>query len=168
VDRNLRLVNNNGEKVKEKNEHFTDTMNDEGYRFPGHKAGVKFFQDVCLPKTLTYQDKGRLYDLSRLMVGSTNLIGYKQRGKIYGYTVAEMVKVVSLSGNRGRDFIRRMEQHKIMKKLIAGYYMNPAFFMSAGQRLSCDLFINFQDEVSHLLPQWAIDDFLAQARERQE
>ena len=163
---NIRNINNDGELVSEKNKHFSDSMNDEGYRFPSHKAGARFFRDVHLPKLISYQDKGRLYDLSQLMVGNTNLIGYKLNSKIHGYTEDEIGSIVELSGKRGREFVRRMVQNKIIKKLDAGYYMNPAFFMSTGQRLSLDLFINFQEELIPLLPNWAIDDFLRQAEEK--
>ncbi len=161
---NQRVINGDGEVISEKNQHFSDSMNEEGYRFPGHKAGARLFRDVSLPKTISYQDKGRLYDLSQLMVGNTNLIGYKDKGKIYGYTEDEMGSIVELSGKRGREFIKRMAANKIIKKLDAGYYMNPAFFMSTGQRLSLELFINFQDELIPLLPKWVVSEFIMQAR----
>jgi len=164
--RNLQLINDDGEKVKEFNSHFTESMNEEGYRFPGHKAGARLFRDVKLPKGITYQDKGRLYDLSQEMVGNTNLIGYREHGKICGYTEDGICKLVELSGKRGREFVKRMVQNNILRKLDAGYYMNPAFFMSTGQRLSLELFIHFQDTLGQLLPKWAIHHFLAQARQR--
>jgi hypothetical protein len=163
---NTRIINSNGEVVEEKNYHFSDSMNEEGYRFPSHKAGARLFRDVYLPKSISYQDKGRLYDLSQIMVGNTNLIGYKEKGKIYGYTEDEISKIVELSGKRGREFVRRMVQNKIIKKLDAGYYMNPAFFMSTGQRLSLELFIHFQEELMPLLPKWAIREFLLQAKDK--
>lgn len=161
------LVSDDGEVVKEHNERFTQSMNEEGYRFPSHKAGARLFRDVSLPREISYQDKGRMYDLSQLMVGNTNLIGYKQDGKIYGYTDNEIGDIVELSGKRGKEFVKRMIANKIIKKLDAGYYINPAFFMSTGQRLSLELFINFQDELIPLLPKWVIDDFLLQARKKQ-
>ncbi len=71
---------------------------------------------------------------------------------------------MELSGKRGREFIKRMAANKIIKKLDAGYYMNPAFFMSTGQRLSLELFINFQDELIPLLPKWVVSEFIMQAR----
>ena len=163
---NNRVINADGEVISEVNKQFTDSMNDDGYRFPSHKAGARLFRDVILPKTISYQDKGRLYDLSQLMVGNTNLIGYKDKGKIYGYTEDEMGSIVELSGKRGREFVKRMVSNKIIKKLDAGYYMNPAFFMSTGQRLSLDLFINFQDECTPLLPKWALAEFMMQARDK--
>lgn len=164
--RNIRMINDNGEPVKEFNQHFTESMNEEGYRFPGHKAGARLFRDVKLPKNITYQDKGRLYDLSQEMVGNTNLIGCRSGGKILGYTVDEIGELVNLSGKRGREFVRRMIQNNILRKLDAGYYMNPAFFMSTGQRLSLELFIHFQDALAPLLPKWAINEFLMQARQK--
>lgn len=161
------LVDDDGQVVKEHDEKFTQSMTDEGYRFPSHKAGARLFRDVKLPKTITYQDKGRMYDLSQLMVGNTNLIGYKQDGKIFGYTDNEIGEIVELSGKRSKEFVKRMISYKVIKKLDAGYYINPAFFMSTGQRLSLELFINFQDELITLLPKWVIDVFLLQARKKQ-
>lgn len=141
-------------------------MNEDGYRFPSHKAGARLFRDVVLPKTISYQDKGRLYDLSQLMIGNTNMIGYKDKGKIIGYTEDEIGMIVELSGKRGREFVRRMVLNKILKRLDAGYYLNPAYFMSTGQRLSLELFINFQDECLPLLPKWVLNEFMAQAQEK--
>jgi hypothetical protein len=161
------LINDDGEILKDRNEKFTQAMTVEGYRFPSHKAGARLFRDVKLPKEISYQDKGRMYDLSQLMVGNSNLIGYKQDGKIYGYTDSEIGEIVELSGKRGKEFIKRMITYKVIKKLDAGYYINPAFFMSTGQRLSLTLFINFQDELIPLLPRWVIDDFLLQAQKKQ-
>lgn len=162
----LRVISSDGEIVSERNTRFSESMNDEGYRFPTHKAGARLFRDVRLPKEINYPDKGRLYDLSQLMVGSTNLIGYKLGGKIYGYNANELCDLVHIKGSRGREFIAKMLKHKIIKKLDAGYYMNPAYFMSTGQRLSLELFIHFQDELKPLLPKWVIGNFLIQAQSK--
>lgn len=164
--KNERVINGDGEILSESNKHFSDSMNEDGYRFPSHKAGARLFRDVVLPKTISYQDKGRLYDLSQLMIGNTNMIGYKDKGKIIGYTEDEIGMIVELSGKRGREFVRRMVLNKILKRLDAGYYLNPAYFMSTGQRLSLELFINFQDECLPLLPKWVLNEFMAQAQEK--
>ena len=166
--RNLQLLSDDGEKIKEYNSHFTESMNEEGYRFPSHKAGARLFRDVKLPKGITYQDKGRLYDLSQEMVGNTNLIGYREHGAIKGYTADEIGSIVDLSGKRAREFVRRMIGNNILRKLDAGYYMNPAYFMSTGQRLSLELFIHFQDALTPILPKWAVNHFLAQAKKKKE
>lgn len=168
VIRNLQLINDDGEKVKEFNSHFTESMNEEGYRFPSHKAGARLFRDVKMPEGITYQDKGRLYDLSQLMVGNTNLIGYREHGRIKGYSDSEIGGIVSLSGKRTKEFIKRMVQKNILRKLDAGYYVNPAYFMSTGQRLSLELFIHFQDALTPILPKWAVNHFLAQAKKKKE
>lgn len=163
---NLRVISPDGEIVKERNIQFTESMNEEGYRFPSHKAGARLFRDVQLPKEINYPDKGRLYDLSQLMVGNSNLIGYKQGNRICGYTAVEICALVSLKGSRGRIFVSKMLKHKVIKKLDAGFYMNPAYFMSTGQRLSLDLFIHFQDELIPLLPKWVVGEFLAKAQSK--
>ena len=161
---NLRVISSDGELLGEKNVQFSESMNEEGYRFPSHKAGARLFRDVQLPKEINYPDKGRLYDLSQLMVGNSNLIGYKQGGRIHGYTVQELCSLVNLKGSRGREFFTKMLKHKVIKKLDAGFYMNPAYFMSTGQRLSLELFINFQEELVPLLPKWVITEFLNKAQ----
>lgn len=163
---NLRVISAYGELLKEKNIQFTESMNEEGYRFPSHKAGARLFRDVQLPKEINYPDKGRLYDLSQLMVGNTNLIGYKQSGRIHGYTANEICELVNLKGSRGRVFMSKMLKYKVIKKLDAGFYMNPAYFMSTGQRLSLDLFIHFQEELIPLLPKWVVWEFLAKAQSK--
>ena len=48
----------------------------------------------------------------------------------------------------------------------AQYYVNPAYFMRSGQRLSLDLFLLFREELTPLLPPEIMEEFLKQARDK--
>lgn len=66
-----------------------------------------------------------------------------------------------------RNFVNKMLRLHVMMKIDdVGYYINPAYFMANGQRLSLDLFLLFRNELKSILPDWAIVDFLRQAQEK--
>lgn len=162
----IRKITDDGEIVSTDDKHFTDSMNEDGYRIPSHKAGCRFFADVPLPKCLSHQDKGRLYDLSFYLIGDVNLLGYRTGKNIVGYTPQEICKIADIKGARAREFLKRMSDLHIIKKFDLGYYMNPAYFMVSGKRLSLDMFLHFQDELIPILPRWALNSFLQQAKEK--
>jgi len=43
------------------------------------------------------------------------------------------------------------------------YYINPAYFMPSGKRLSLDLFLLFRNDLKDILPPWVREEFLRQA-----
>ena len=164
---NIRKITDDGEIVSSEDKHFTDSMTADGYRIPSHKAGCRYFADVPLPKCMTYQDKGRMYDLSLMMIGDTNLLGYKQGRKIYAYTAVEIGTLVGLTGSRGRDFVKRMCDLNVIKRYDLGYYVSPVYFLASGKRLTLSLYLHFQAELVPLLPRWVINEFLRQAKDKQ-
>lgn len=162
---------NTGEIYKTNKERFSDVINAEGYRFPAHKSGARMFNDVQFPSMITDSEIGKMARLSKLMIPQNNLLGYKKNGVIYPYTEPEICELVNLSYKRGKEFIGRMSYNRLIRKseneLGMFYYINPAYFMANGQRLSMDLFILFQAELIPLLPRWVVDQFLKQIREKQ-
>lgn len=48
-----------------------------------------------------------------------------------------------------------------------GFYINPAYFMANGQRLSLDLFLLFKEDLKAVIPSWVIIEFIRQAKEKQ-
>jgi len=167
--KNVRMLSDYGELIKEKNNHFTESMNEEGYRIPSHKMGARIFSDVLFPDEMTDSDIGKMTRLSKIMIGKTNMLGYRKGKNIEAYTAKEIGKLVGIVKDRpARNFVNKMIRLKVMRKLDdVGYYINPAYFMANGQRLSLDLFLLFRDELKPILPDWAILEFLRQAKEKQ-
>lgn len=163
-------IKSSGEIVKENINVFSDPFNDEGYRFPSHKRGARLFADVKFPIEMSFSDKGRMVELSKLMIRKSNMLGYRQSGRIEAYTASEIVELVELSEERGRQFIVKMlHLHVLQRVEVNGkpqYYINPAYFMANGQRLTLDLFLLFRDELTPLLPAWVMCEFLRQARDK--
>jgi hypothetical protein len=168
----LQLISKYGEVVSDQTTAFNDALTDEGYRFPAHKAGARMFDAIQFPHEMIDSDIGKMTRLSKMMIGDTNALGYRSGKKIYPYTESGICELVGLSGKRGRQFIQRMERLRMMKKkpMQDGdvyYVINPAYFMAAGKRLTCALFLEFQQELAPLLPGYVLAWFLRQAKEMQ-
>ncbi len=152
------------------NKFFKDIFNKDGYRFPFRKAGVRLFADVRFPVGMTDSEIGKMTILSKEMIGKTNMLGYRQNEKIIPYTALEIGCMVGLSGSRARAFTNKMRKLHIMQKVLVNgdpqYYINPAYFMASGQRLTLDLFLLFRNELTNIIPDWVMKSFLAQAREK--
>lgn len=162
------MVSGNGEVISEKNERFADALNDEGYRFPSHKIGARIFSDVKFPNNVTDTEIGKMTRLSKVMIGKTNMLGYRKYRDIIPYTIKEIGEIVGLCEERGRKFVNRMCKLRMMQEITTNsgkqYYINPAYFMASGQRLSLDLFLLFRNELTTILPKWVITSFLMQAQ----
>ena len=161
-----------GEIYSVKKEVFSDSMNEEGYRFPSHKLGARMFSDIQFPKEITHAEIGKMTVLARSMIAKTNMLGYRNGSNILPYNIEEIGAKVGLYNKRcSKEFVWRMCQLGLMRRVdsVNGsfYYINPAYFMANGQRLSLELFILFQNELKILLPQWAIVHFLNQVRENE-
>lgn len=160
-----------GLAVYDATQRFPDALNEDGYRFPAHKAGSRLFDDIKFPEGLLDDELGKMARLSKLMVGGTNMLGYRSNHQIVPYTIDEIGDAVGLQHWRGRKFVNRMCKLRIMQRWAsttgAQYYINPAYFMASGHRLSLDLFLLFRDELQDIVPQWVINHFLRQARAKQ-
>jgi hypothetical protein len=168
--KNIRMINADGEVVSDRNERFTDTLNDEGYRFPPHKLGARIFADVDFPKDMTDAEIGKMTRLSKVMIGKTNMLGYRKSRNILAYSSQEIAEMVNLKDRQGRAFISKMLLLKVISKVDVNnkpqYYINPAYFMASGQRLSLDLFLLFKDDIAPMIPKWVLTSFLMQAQEK--
>jgi hypothetical protein len=150
-----------------------DAMNEDGYRIPTNKRGAKLFSDVNFPNEVTDSEIGKMTRLSKLMIGSTNMLGYKTRGSIRAYTDLELAEAVGICGWRGKAFIDKMIQYKMMgrfditigKQKRTQYYINPAYFF-AGKRIGLDLYLMFQKELDEILPDWVRKNFAHEVREK--
>ncbi|MDD5037207.1 MAG: hypothetical protein PHE55_20970 [Methylococcaceae bacterium] len=150
---------------------FPDPMTDEGYRFPAHKLGARMFADVDFPKGMSDLEIGKMARLARYhMIAATNMLGYRQSGRIESYTSPEIAELVGYTDRQGRRFMARMLQLRVMRRWQSDgqsqYYINPAYFIANGKRLTLDLFMHFQDELQPLLPPEIMQEFLRQARDK--
>jgi hypothetical protein len=158
-----------GEVIHIKQQAFTNSLNEEGYRIPSRKSGARIFDDVQFPDEMSYGDIGKMTCLAKLMIAKNNMLGYRGKGKIVPYTAEEIGGLVELSGRRAKEFVWKMINLGVVcredSKDETRYFINPAYFMANGQRLSLDMFIRFQKELIPLLPGWVIEEFLRQAKE---
>jgi hypothetical protein len=158
-----------GEVINTKQQSFTDSLNEDGYRMPSHKLGARIFNDVQFPAEMSYGDIGKMTCLAKMMIAKNNMLGYRSKGRIAPYNMEEIGGLVGMSGKRAKEFVWKMINSGVMCREDAKdetrYFINPAYFMANGQRLSFDMFIRFQKELIPLLPGWVIEEFLRQAKE---
>ncbi len=171
IHRKQLISESTGEVFLTSDTKFTESMNEEGYRFPAHKAGIRLFADVPYPNEMTDAEIGKITRLSRYyMVGGANMLGYRRGKEIAPYTADEITMLAKLKPRQGQAFIRKMLSLHVFLRVSTHsgvqFYINPVHGFSNGQRLSLDLFLLFQKEVASLLPAWVIRDFLSQAKAR--
>lgn len=158
-----------GEVIHTKQQSFTNSMNEDGYRMPSHKLGYRIFSDVQFPDGMNYSDIGKMACLAKLMIAKNNMLGYRGRGQIIPYSAEQIGGKVGLNKRSSKEFIWKMVNLGVICREDAKdevrYFINPAYFMANGQRLSFDMFIRFQKELISLLPGWVIEEFLRQAKE---
>lgn len=160
-----------GEVLVESENNFTNSMTDEGYRIPSHKMGARMFSNVPFPAGMTDAEIGKMARLAKLMVSKTNMLGYRDGRGIQAYTAGEIAELAGLGARRGIPFVNKMLRLHVLQKVVtsagASFYINPAYFMANGQRLSLDLFLLFREELKGVVPVWAMNEFLQQAHEKQ-
>jgi hypothetical protein len=163
---------NTGEVINTKEETFTNSLNEDGYRIPSHKFGARIFSEVQFPGEMSYGDIGKMTCLAKMMIAKNNMLGYRGRGKIVPYEAEEIGGLVGLSGRRSKEFVWKMINLGVMCREDANdetrYFINPAYFIANGQRLSLDMFIRFQKNLIPLLPKWVVNEFLRQVNVKKD
>jgi hypothetical protein len=162
-----------GEVVSERKNYYEDTLTEDGYKVPVHKAGAKLFADVQFPDAMTDTEIGKVARLAKLMVATSNMLGYRTKAGIMPYTESQLIEIVGLSHKRGREFISKMIALGVMQinRRIYGdieqdeYYINPAYFF-AGRRININLYMLFREHLDVILPPWVRREFQQSARER--
>lgn len=173
----IRLVKDigvNGEIFNEKEIKMPDRFNDEGYLVPYNKRGSKMFADVPFPERMNDAEIGRTARLAKLMVSTSNMLGYRTGMGIKPYTENQLINLAKLSPYRGKQYISKMINIGMMQrnKRIIGeiegeeFYINPAYFF-AGKRLSLSLYLLFRENLDPILSQYAKNQFWEAAREEQ-
>jgi group I intron endonuclease len=145
---------------------FTGSIEEEGYMIPIHKSGITIISESVFPKAMTDMDIGKMVHLSRFIIAKNNMLGYHCKGKEIAYSSKKIGELLGLNDRRGKGFVSKMIGLGIIcredSKNETRYFINPAYFMANGQRLSIDMFIRFQKELVPILPKWVINEFLNQ------
>ena len=162
--RNIKVISEEGEILSDTSQRYTDSMNEQGYRIPSHKSGVRTFTEIDFPADMTDSDIGKMLRLSKDMVAGTNLLGYKDDKKVIGYTCREIGEKVGIESDRpSRNYVNKMIKLGVIKKVKGtGYFVNPIYFSSCGTRITLGLFLMFKEDMPKILPKWAITEFIAQ------
>lgn len=172
----IQLVTNVDEKtgavLSKKEKYVTDVLNDDGYKVPVHKLGAKLFANVSFPAEMTDSEIGKMARLAKLMIADSNMLGYRSRG-IRAYTQEQIIEIVGLSTKRGREFIDKMIDLRVMAKTIRiigdvkqdEFYINPAYFF-AGKRIGLNLYLLFRESLDPILPEWVKREFILSAKEQ--
>lgn len=162
-----------GEIVSEKQWYIEDVLNEDGYKVPTHKKRAAMFADVRFPAEMTDTEIGKMARLSKLMISTSNMLGYKKGRCILPYTEKHIIDILDLSQYRGKEFIQKMIFIGVMQKTVRKimtmeteeYYINPAYFF-AGKRISLNLYLLFREHLNAVLPNWVIAEFLNMAKEQ--
>jgi DNA-binding Lrp family transcriptional regulator len=129
---------------------------------------------VRFPEELSFSDKGRLLDLSKMIWRDTNMIGYRGNGGGRPYDLKKLADVLGLSGRHcqrfigkmiGLGIIRHVEIKMENRKREVQYYMNPLYFCSS-KRVSLNLYLLFRDQLNPFLPEWVKVKFGEQEAEK--
>lgn len=125
-----------------------------GYRLPRAKMGCCQYDCADFPDGLSFSDIGKMTVLMRkyLMVG--NALGYKKNHRIYTFKSADEVgNAIGIKSKAQRsEFMKRMIDNFIIKKVSNVFYVNPVFFLKNGEWLTFELFAMFYMGVRVMLP----------------
>ena len=167
----LKVVKNidekTGELLSDRQSYYESVFTEEGYKVPYHKAGTRMFDDVQFPKDMSDADIGKLTRLSKLMISTSNMLGYRAKGSILAYSEEHIINVTGLSQKRGKEFIQRMIGLGAMQRVVrmygdiesTEYYINPAYFF-AGKRVGLNLYLLFREHLDPILPKWVKNEYL--------
>jgi hypothetical protein len=124
-----------------------------GYRLPRARMGSCQYDCLDFPSELSFSDIGKLTILVRtyLMVG--NSLGYKKNNRIYTFKSADEIgKAIGIKSSTQRsEFMKRMTDTFMIKKVANVFYVNPVFFLKNGEWLTFELFAMFYMDVRVML-----------------
>lgn len=143
-------------------------FDDDGYLFWSNKNNVKTFLDLPLPKVFTWAEKGRINELKHYILRDNQFLAYRSNNGIKPLEISNMCKVLEISERQCRALIKKIKDIGIIKEVcvdgIKYFAFNPVYGFR-GKRLSLNVFIFFQEELSAVLPKWVTNEFMLQAKE---
>ena len=147
---------------------FVDKLfSEKGYVLKYNNDYIKLFLDKGLPKECSLTDCGRFYRLTRYIVGENQLLGYRS-DKLRPLTIEKMAEMFDCSDRQIRRFIKQMKDFGVIKEVtineVKWYAVNPLYALKS-KYLSLTTFIIFQKELTPILPNWVINNFMQEAQE---
>ena len=158
------FITGNGDIVSESIQGFTDYVNENGCKIPAHKDGIRMFRDAPFPEGMSYADKGRFAELCRMyLVGDSGVLGYPSKAGPSAMNALQIGELVGLDKRRAQSWVKKMCRLRVLHKIKATdgtlqYWVNPAFALKSGHRISISQFMVFRKELSPLLKPWAIEE----------
>lgn len=143
-------------------------FDEEGYLFWNRKANVKTFVEIPLPECFTWAERGRINELKHYILRDNQFLVYRSDGVIKPITAKEMCNIFDMSERQCKCLIKKMKLAKIIKEIamdgLTYYAFNPIFGFKE-KRLSLNVFLFFQEELTEVLPNWVIKKFAESAIE---
>lgn len=156
-----------GEVVSRKNDEvkFTGNYNiftEKGYKFRSRMKRVNLFSDM-LPDNLSWQDKGRLWELARHMWQDTGIIADITRYKKKIYTEKDLYVLLGfMNARRGKQFILRMQKLNLIRKITIDispnkkqeqWYLSPLYFATI--YINSSVYLLWHDQIDKYIPDYA-------------
>lgn len=137
-----------------------------GFLYKHTENYIKKFNDSALPEGLSWADQGKLSRLQTYIVGDSQLLGYRKFGRLEPITVENMQEIFGCGRRRVYDTLSEAKKYHILKEVIidgvSWYAYNPIYGLK-DKRISISTYIIFQNELSDVLPDWVIHNFMVQA-----
>lgn len=167
-----KIIDNLTGQVTDTESLHPETMTGEGYLIPARKGGSRSFRAAIMPRAVTIADKGALWELATYhTVAGVNLIGHRTRQGFTGYSALQIGELVGFKSRSTRSrFLNKMLRLRVMHKIkdTRGqwlYFLNPAYYIAPGWRLSATLYSFFTAELDPLLPDNIRKEFQRRAPE---
>lgn len=161
------IINPETGEYTEKQKYIDNLYSKKGYVMKYNNDYIKLFLDNGLPEECSLLDCGKFYRLIKYIIGENQLLGYRS-GIIKPFTVEKMSEIFKCSDRQTRRFLKQMKDLRVIKEVcindIKWYAVNPLYALKS-KYLSLTTFIIFQEELMPVLPNWVVNNFIAEAKE---
>lgn len=161
------IINPETGEYTEKQKYIDNLYSKKGYVMKYNNDYIKLFLDNGLPEECSLLDCGKFYRLIKYIIGENQLLGYRS-GTIRPFTVEKMSEIFKCSDRQTRRFLKQMKDLRVIKEVcindIKWYAVNPLYALKS-KYLSLTTFIIFQEELMPVLPNWVVNNFMAESKE---
>ncbi len=152
------------------NETYVDKRfdNQDGYLPSGKRKHFTVFDDYPLPKEIAWADRGRTDSLKYFILNENQMLAYKSNGVIKPLGIEQIAKHLDINERAAYRLIKTLKKYKVLKEIQlngVSFFMFSPLYAFRGKRISLFVYIAFQDELKDLVPSWAKQKFLEQAKE---
>jgi hypothetical protein len=152
------MISEKGELISHREIEFADSMNNKGYRLPSHKRGARFLSAISFPEGMTDSDIGKMVRLSKYMAAG-NIISKRVDAGCVPCSIADIQNILNIGNRPCRNFINKMVGMRVIKKKDGEFIISPVYFLLNGQRITLELFLLFREDISKIIPLWAMREF---------